>query len=40
MSNMFTVLESLDAEVDVSSTWETIRDGINIQAKRVQVVMD
>jgi hypothetical protein len=31
--NIFAVLEDLDAEVEINSTWETIRDNIKISAK-------
>jgi hypothetical protein len=33
VSNSFAALEDLDAEVEINSTWETIRDNINISAK-------
>jgi hypothetical protein len=33
VSNRFAALEDLDAEVDINSAWETIRENINISAK-------
>jgi hypothetical protein len=33
VSNRFAALEDLDAEVEVNSTWETIRENIKISAK-------
>jgi hypothetical protein len=33
VSNRFAVLEHLDAEVEVNSTWEMIRENIKISAK-------
>jgi hypothetical protein len=30
VSNRFAALEDLDTEVDINSTWETIRENINI----------
>jgi hypothetical protein len=33
VSNRFSALEDLDAEVEINSTWETIRENINISAK-------
>jgi hypothetical protein len=33
VSNRFAALEDLDAEVEINSTWETIRKNINISAK-------
>jgi hypothetical protein len=35
VSNMFAVLEDLDAEVDINSAWETIRENYKFQPKRV-----
>jgi hypothetical protein len=34
VSNRFAVLETLDAEVDISSAWEIIIENIKISAKR------
>jgi hypothetical protein len=33
VSNRFAALEILDAEVEINSAWETIRDNIKISAK-------
>jgi hypothetical protein len=33
ISNRFAALENLDAEVDINSSWKTIKDNINISAK-------
>jgi hypothetical protein len=33
VSNRFAALEYLDAEVEINSAWETIRENINISAK-------
>jgi hypothetical protein len=33
VSNRFAVMEDLDAEVEINSAWETIRENINISAK-------
>jgi hypothetical protein len=33
VSNRFTALEDLDAEVEINSAWEMIRENINISAK-------
>jgi hypothetical protein len=33
VSNRFAALEDLDAEVEINSAWETIRENINISAK-------
>jgi hypothetical protein len=33
VSNRFTALEDLDAEVEINSDWETIRENIKISAK-------
>jgi hypothetical protein len=33
VSNRFAALEDLDAEVEISSAWETIRENIKISAK-------
>jgi 50S ribosomal subunit-associated GTPase HflX len=33
VSNRFAALENLDAEVDINSVWETIRENIKISAK-------
>jgi hypothetical protein len=33
VSNRFEALEDLDAEVEINSAWETIRDNIKISAK-------
>jgi hypothetical protein len=32
LSNRFEALEDLDAEVEIDSAWETIRENINISA--------
>jgi hypothetical protein len=34
--NWFTALEDLDAEVEINSAWETIRENINVSAKESQ----
>jgi hypothetical protein len=34
VSNRFAALEDLDAEVEINSAWETIRENIKISAKR------
>jgi hypothetical protein len=34
VSNRFAALEDLDAEVEINSAWETIRENINISAKQ------
>jgi hypothetical protein len=34
VSNSFAALEDLDAEVEINSAWETIRENINISAKK------
>jgi hypothetical protein len=36
VSNRFAALEDLDAEAEINSAWETIRENIKISAKRVQ----
>jgi hypothetical protein len=33
VSNRFAALEDLDAEVDINSAWDTIRENIKISAK-------
>jgi hypothetical protein len=33
VSNRFVVLEDLDAEVEINTIWETIRENIKISAK-------
>jgi hypothetical protein len=33
VSNRFTALEDLDAEVEINSDWETIRENIKVSAK-------
>jgi hypothetical protein len=33
VSNRFAALEDLDAEVDINSAWETVRENIKISAK-------
>jgi hypothetical protein len=33
VSNRFAALENLDAEVEISSAWELIRENIKISAK-------
>jgi hypothetical protein len=33
VSNRFAALEDLDAEVEINSAWETIRENIQISAK-------
>jgi hypothetical protein len=33
VSNRFAALEDLDAEVDINSAWETIRENIKISPK-------
>jgi hypothetical protein len=35
ISNKFAALEDLDAEVEINSAWETIRENIKSQPKRV-----
>jgi hypothetical protein len=35
VSNSFTPLENLDAEVDINNTWETIIENINISGKEI-----
>jgi hypothetical protein len=40
VSNRFAALEDLDAEVEINTTWETIREEINISVKRVKGVMN
>jgi hypothetical protein len=35
VSNRFANLEGLDAEVEINSAWETIRENITVQPKRV-----
>jgi hypothetical protein len=35
VSNRFAALEDLDAEMEINSAWETIRENINIPAKRI-----
>jgi hypothetical protein len=35
VSNRFAALEDLDAEVQINTIWETIRDNLNNQRKRV-----
>jgi hypothetical protein len=39
VSNRFAALEDLNAEVEINTTWETIRENIKISA-RVWVVMN
>jgi hypothetical protein len=34
ISNTFSALENLDAEMDINRAWETIRDNIKISAKQ------
>jgi hypothetical protein len=34
VSNRFAALEDLDAEVEINSAWETIRENIKISPKR------
>jgi hypothetical protein len=33
VSNSFVALEDMDAEVEINSAWETIRENINISAR-------
>jgi hypothetical protein len=33
VSNRFAALEDLDTEVEINSTWETIKENIHISAK-------
>jgi hypothetical protein len=33
VSNRFAALEDLDADIEINSAWETIRENINISAK-------
>jgi hypothetical protein len=33
ISNRFGALENLEAEVDIKTAWETVRENINISAK-------
>jgi hypothetical protein len=35
VSNRFAALEDLDAEVEINSAWETIRENTKLQPKRV-----
>jgi hypothetical protein len=34
-SNRFAALEDLDAELEINSAWETIRENIKISAKQI-----
>jgi hypothetical protein len=38
VSNRFAALEVLDAEVEINSAWETIRENINISAIESRLV--
>jgi hypothetical protein len=38
ISNRFTALEDLDAEVEINSAWETIRENIKISAKESKLI--
>jgi hypothetical protein len=41
VANRFAALENLDAEVEINSAWETIRENIKISAReRVSVIMN
>jgi hypothetical protein len=40
VSNRFATLEDLDAEVEINSAWEIIRENINISAKIIQVIFN
>jgi hypothetical protein len=40
VSNRFAALEDLDAEVEINSAWETIRENIKILAKESIVIMN
>jgi hypothetical protein len=35
VSNSITALEDMDAEVEINSTWETIRENIKVSAKEI-----
>jgi hypothetical protein len=37
VSNRFAALEDLDAEVEINSAWETIRENIKIQPKKNEI---
>jgi hypothetical protein len=34
ISNRFTALENIDAEMDINKTWESIRENIRVSAKK------
>jgi hypothetical protein len=38
ISNRFTILENLDAKVDVNRTWETVRENVKISAKESKLL--
>jgi hypothetical protein len=38
VSNRFAALEDLNAEVDIKSAWETIRENINISARESRLI--
>jgi hypothetical protein len=38
VSNRFAALEDLDAEVEINSAWETIRENIKISAKESRLL--
>jgi hypothetical protein len=40
ISNRFTPLEKLDAEVDINRAWETIRENIKSYGKQSHVIMN
>jgi hypothetical protein len=39
MSNRFPALEDFDAEVDINSAWEMIREHIKFHTKREEAIM-
>jgi hypothetical protein len=40
VSNRFAALADLDAEVEINSAWEGLRENIKISAKRVWVILN
>jgi hypothetical protein len=38
-SNRFAALEDLDAVVDINRAWETLRENVNISAKKIRRTM-
>jgi hypothetical protein len=40
VSNRFALLGDLDTKVEINSTWETFRDNIKFQPKRVSIIMN